>query len=170
MSKKKDSKKKGVQKITIDDGKLTINCEGCKGASSVVDRDCILCMCRNVLDAGNVSSITLSSAMEVSIRGDAVEAIRDLAFVHRLMTENRSERKGKKCNRCKNSFTMLVRDQVPVFPEIDIPLLRGRMAQMQFSDPVCTLCAGDTLRLIDTLEITLAGIAVNDSSLEKEVE
>ena len=169
MSKKTDSKKKGVQSTMSADGRLRIDCSGCKGESSVSNRECVLCMCKNIIDHGTVTSISLNSAVDVALMGDAISSIRELAFIYRMMTENRSERRGKKCARCKNSFSSLVKDQIASFPEINIPALRDRMSQMQFTDPVCTLCAGDSLRLIGTLEDTLEGICVCNSPLEQGV-
>jgi hypothetical protein len=86
------------------------------------------------------------------------------------MSTNRSERKGKKCNRCKKSFSALVKDQLDVFPEVDTSMLRGRISQIQFPDTVCSLCASDTLNLINAMEDTLNGIGMNNSPFDKGVE
>jgi len=169
MSKMKDSKRGKGDRRTINDGRLIIDCGGCKGTSSLSDGQCLVCICNELSGMGNVSSLVLRSSMDVAVDSDAICAIRELSFVRNLMVGNRSERKGRKCDRCKRSFTALVKDQVASFPDVDFPLLRDRMSQMQFTDPVCTLCAGDSLRLIGTLEDTLEGIGVCDSPLEQGV-
>ncbi len=170
MLKKKDSKKDEFVKAQVSDGRLVINCKGCRGPASLSDRGCLLCVFRYVADQGNISSISLRSAIDVAVDGDAVASIRELAFIHRLMSMNRSERKGKKCARCKRSFSALVRDQLMFFPDVSIPLLRDRMAQMQFPDPVCALCASDSINLINTIESALEDIAVSNSPFEQEVD
>ena len=170
MFKKKESKRNDIVKAQVSDSRLVINCRGCRGPASISDRGCLLCVCRYIEGQGNISSITLRSAVDVSIDGDAVSSIRELAFIYRLMSMNRSERKGKKCARCKRSFTALVRDQLTFFPDVSIPLLRDRMTQMQFPDPVCALCASDSINLINTIGSALDDIATSNSPFEQEVE
>lgn len=170
MSKDKTSKKGKGPLRNFTDGRLIIECEGCKGLSSLFDRQCLLCICNAIGDLCDVSSIVMRSSVDVAIDSDAIAVVRELSFVNGLINENRSERKGSKCNRCKCSFTALVKDQRDTFPDINFPLLRDRMTQMQFNDPVCTLCAGDTLRLLDTIEGTLSDLGATDTQFPKGAE
>ena len=169
MSKMKDSKRGKGDRRTINDGRLIIDCGGCKGTSSLSDGQCLVCICNELSGMGNVSSLVLRSSMDVAVDSDAICAIRELSFVRNFMVGNRSERKGRKCDRCKRSFTALVKDQVASFPDVDFPLLRDRMSQMQFPDQVCALCAGDTIRLLDTMEATLSDVGITDSKVRKGV-
>ena len=57
-----------------------------------------------------------------------------------------------------------------MFPEINIFVLRDRMSQMQFPDPICGLCASDSIGLINVIEGTLKNIGVSDSPFEQGVE
>ena len=170
MFKRKESRKNEEQRFTVSNGRLTVDCKGCKGQSSLCDRNCLLCVCERIVEEGNVSSISLRSSIDRAIDGDAVTSIRELAFLHRLLSMNRSERKGKKCARCKRSFSALVKDQLTAFPDVDVMMLRGRMAQMQFPDTVCSLCASDTLNLINAIEDTLKNVGMSNSPFEKGVE
>ena len=170
MFKKKDSAKNPKDAVPTNDGRLIIDCKGCKGQSSVTDRECIVCICRRAMDRSKISSILMRSSADLSMDDDAVQSIRELAFVHRLMTMNRSERRGNRCRRCRKSFSAIVKDQLGSFPDVNIQLLRDRMSQIQFTNPICTLCASDTLGLINTLESTLDGIGLADRYTDEEVE
>ena len=156
--------------VSLNDGKVTIDCNGCPGASDPSERGCIVCICGRVSCLGEFDTIVLRSSVDVAIGGEAVSCIRELAFIHRMMSDNRSDRKGRRCCRCKRSFSAVVKDQLETFPEVDVALLRDRVSQMQFPDQVCTMCAGDTVKMISTIEETLDGIGVSDSPLCREVE
>ena len=99
MFKRKESRKNEEQRFTVSNGRLTVDCKGCKGQSSLCDRNCLLCVCERIVEEWNISSISLRSSIDLAIDGDAVTSIRELAFLHRLLSMNRSERKGKKCAR-----------------------------------------------------------------------
>lgn len=162
MSRIKDSRTKKRKVNEIVDGRLIISCDGCKGPSSLSDRQCLLCVCNAVSNSCDVSSVILRSSVDVAIDPDAIAMVRELAFVYEMLVANRSERMGRKCAYCKRSFSALVKDQRPLFPDIEFPVLRERMSQMQFNETICTLCAGDTLRLLDAMEATIAGLMASE--------
>lgn len=136
----------------ITDSRMIIDCNGCGGTSLISDRNCILCICRCLSKAGDVTSVTMRSSVDTAIQGDVVVSLRDLAFVYALMSEDRPDRKGNRCKRCKRSFSSIVHDQMESFPDVDIPILKNRVSQMEFSDPVCRLCGSDSIKLITTME------------------
>lgn len=151
MIQKKDSSKE-TNRLSSEGGRLTIDCTKCDGPSSVTSRDCLICMCDAVKEQSEIDSVMLHSCIDTSFQGDSLTLIRELASVFSVLTMNPSERRGQRCRKCRNSYARIVSDQIPLFPDIDIPLLNARIMQTKVRDEVCEICLGDTSRLLDHLQ------------------
>ncbi len=134
------------------DGRLTIDCTGCPGPSSLDDRQCLICMCDRTKDASEIESIMLHGSSDTSFQGDALALIRELASVYSILTMEPGDRRGSRCRGCRNSYQRITADQIRCFPDVDTSLLRQRAMQTRVQNEVCDICLGDTVRLIDHLE------------------
>ena len=152
------SKKEHGPRVNQTDGRLTIDCTACGGPSDISDRGCAACICRILKGTGELESIHLRSATDTMYLGESADIIRDLTSVYSLMVSDLSDRKGSRCRRCKNSYSHIVADQIPMFPDIDTEELRDRTDQIMVSSDICRICINDSARVIDEMAESLDSI------------
>ena len=150
--------RKGTSSVKQKDGRLTIDCTGCPGPSSLEDRQCLICMCDYTKDACDIESIMLHGTIDTSFQGRPLALIRELASVYSVLTMDPGDRRGARCKGCRNSYRRITADQIRCFPDVDTGILRQRAMQTRAQNEVCDICLGDTVRLVDHLESMIEDI------------
>ena len=150
--------RKGTSSVKQKDGRLTIDCTGCPGPSSLEDRQCLICMCDYAKVACDIESIMLHGTVDTSFQGRPLALIRELASVYSVLTMDPGDRRGARCRGCRNSYRRITADQIRCFPDVDTATLRQRAMQTRAQNEVCDICLGDTVRLVDHLESMIEDI------------
>ena len=151
--------KRGWPVSVTDGSRLTIDCRGCDGNSDISDRRCAACICGIVKGTGEIDSILLRSSTDTAYHGEAVSLIRDLASVYAMVTADLGDRKGAKCRMCRKSFSHLIADQIPTFPDLDINALRQRTSQIPVGSEVCGICVSDSARMFENILTALEDLS-----------
>lgn len=146
-----DVKGKEKSPVTCVDGRMRIDCTRCPGPGSVKDRQCLICICDAVKDASELESVTIHSSTDTAFQGASLDFVRMMANAFSVLTMEAGDRRGGRCRGCRNSYRRITSDQIPMFPDIDIELLKNRALQCSSQSEVCDICLGDTVRLIDHL-------------------
>lgn len=162
------SKKSSGPSVSLSEGRLTIDCTACGGASDISDIRCAACICDIVKNTGELECIHLRSAADTMYLGEAADIIRELASVRSLLCSDLSDRRGRRCVRCRKSFSHLVEDQIPLFPDIDVQALRDRAAQTPADNDVCRVCLNDSARIIDEIGAALDAVGSRLNAEEGE--
>lgn len=153
-----DIGKKEKSPVTCVNGRLRIDCTRCPGPGSIKDRQCLICICDAVKDASELESVTMHSSTDTSFQGDSLELVRMLAGAFSVLTMDTSDRRGGRCRTCRNSYRRITSDQIPVFPDVDVGMLKERALQCGAQSEVCDICLGDTVRLIEHLGMMIDDI------------
>ena len=152
------NKDKEAARISVRDGRLTIDCTRCPGPSSVEDRQCLICMCDSAKDVSELDSIMLHGITDTSFQGDALSLVRELISVYSVLTMDPGDRRGARCRGCRNSYRRITADQIRCFPDIDTELLKQRAMQTKVQNEVCDICLSDSIRLFDHLHSLISDI------------
>ena len=152
------NREKEGSRISVKEGRLTIDCTRCPGPGSVEDRQCLTCICDSAKDVSEIDSIMLHGVTDTSFQGDALALIRELVSVYSVMTMDPGDRRGARCRGCRNSYRRLTADQIRCFPDVDTDLLKQRAMQTKVQNEVCEICLSDSIRLFDHLRSMLSDI------------
>ena len=161
------NREKEGSRISVKEGRLTIDCTRCPGPGSVEDRQCLTCICDSAKDVSEIDSIMLHGTSDTCFQGDALTLIRELAGIYSVLTMDPGDRRGGRCRGCRNSYRHITADQIRNFPDVDTQAIRQRAMQVQVRNEVCDICLSDTVRIADHLESLISDI-VSETSAEAE--
>ncbi len=150
-------KKKGPD-YSCEQGRVTIRCNDCDGMSDISDNKCLICVCDYVRVLGEVNSILLRSGSDVSYQGEIIPYIRELASVYGLMRRDPSHRRGSRCKKCKNSYSVVMCDQISEFPDLNVNIPITRLENSDVNNDVCRVCIEDSIRLFEHIGVVLDDI------------
>lgn len=142
-----------------DRGALCIDCRSCIHRHDIDDPECLRCIVKGIISAGECSRIILRDDSDIEYYGDSVSVFVKMAEAGILIMNLNRKEDMKKCRVCRARPSAVSSSLWPYFPKIDANEIRHDIMRHEPHGKICEECLVRTYHSLESIEFLLNEIS-----------